>query len=109
MTALTSSLCAQSDLSLIETCQRVFCNSSTSTPSALEKRRADRAFAELLSRYDCWIWKQVHRFSGLDFNEAYSAALDGFQKAIGSFDLTSGHGLVTWAFSCVRSAIVAVC
>ncbi|MBW4550227.1 MAG: sigma-70 family RNA polymerase sigma factor [Aphanocapsa sp. GSE-SYN-MK-11-07L] len=107
MTAITSSLSSQPDSSLIDIYQRVFCP-SPAQPQPLEKRRADRAFSELLSRYDRWLWKQVNAFSTLNADDAYSAALEGFQKAIASFDLRSGHALATWAFTCVRSAIIAV-
>ncbi|MBW4550973.1 MAG: sigma-70 family RNA polymerase sigma factor [Aphanocapsa sp. GSE-SYN-MK-11-07L] len=107
MIAITSSLSSQPDSSLIDIYQRVFCP-SPAQPQPLEKRRADRAFAELLSRYDRWLWKQVKGFSTLNADDAYSAALEGFQKAIANFDLRSGHALATWAFTCVRSAIIAV-
>jgi RNA polymerase sigma factor (sigma-70 family) len=68
-------------------------------------RAGERAFAELLMRYDRWLWKQVRRFSGLDLNEAYSYALQGFERAIDKFDLHSDCPLVGFAAVVVRHAI----
>ena len=68
-------------------------------------RQGNRAFAELLNRYQRWLWKQIHPFTELDFNDAYSAALQGFEKAIAKFDLSRGYALVTFANVIVRNAI----
>jgi RNA polymerase sigma factor (sigma-70 family) len=71
-------------------------------------RHGDRAFAQLLKRYNNWIWKQVHSFTGIDLNEAYSNALQGFERAIAKFDLSRGYALVTFASVAVRRAIQGV-
>lgn len=68
-------------------------------------RLGDRAFAELLNRYQNWLWKQVHLFAELDLDDAYSSALQGFEKAIAKFDLSRGYALVTFANVIVRNAI----
>jgi RNA polymerase sigma factor (sigma-70 family) len=68
-------------------------------------RLGNRAFSELLKRYNNWIWKQVNAFTGLDLNEAYSAALQGFEKAIAKFDLGQGYAVATFASVVVRRAI----
>ena len=68
-------------------------------------RLGDRAFAELLNRYQNWLWKQVHLFAELDLDDAYSSALQGFEKAIAKFDLSRGYALVTFANVIVRHAI----
>lgn len=68
-------------------------------------RQGNRAFAELLNRYQRWLWKQIHPITELDFNDAYSAALQGFEKAIAKFDLSRGYALVTFANVIVRHAI----
>jgi RNA polymerase sigma factor (sigma-70 family) len=68
-------------------------------------RAGDRALTELLRRYGRWIWKQVHAFTGLDLNDAYSNALQGFQRAIEKFDLNRGYSLVSFASVVVRRAI----
>lgn len=103
-----ANLCAislQNEHSLIEICQKMLCAPSSQALTNIEKRSSDRAFAELMSRYNQWIWKQVNAISGLDQDDAYSAALEGFQKAITTFDLTSGNALATWAYHCVRGAL----
>uniref|UniRef100_B8HZ29 RNA polymerase, sigma-24 subunit, ECF subfamily n=1 Tax=Cyanothece sp. (strain PCC 7425 / ATCC 29141) TaxID=395961 RepID=B8HZ29_CYAP4 len=102
-----TSFSLQSDHRLIQICQSFFGVTTTSV-SAIDRRTADRAFAELLSRYHQWLWKQIHKLPGLDESEAYSAALEGFRRAIITFDLSSGYALVTWASHCVRSALTAV-
>jgi RNA polymerase sigma factor (sigma-70 family) len=68
-------------------------------------RKGERALAELLSRYENWIWKQVHNASGIDTHEAHSTVLEFFSKAIATFDLTSGYALTTYAVRCVRNAL----
>lgn len=68
-------------------------------------RLGNRAFSELIKRYSNWIWKQVHSFTGLDLNESYSAALQGFEKAIAKFDLGCGYAITTFASVVVRRAI----
>lgn len=103
-----ANLCAislQNEHSLIEICQKMLCAPSAQALTNIEKRSSDRAFAELMSRYNQWIWKQANSISGLDQDDAYSAALEGFQKAITTFDLTSGNALATWAYHCVRGAL----
>jgi len=105
MAVLSNVIPLQNEQDLIEICQEMFCTSSAKSLSHIEKRKADRAFAELLDRYDKWIWKQVNSISSLDLDDAYSAALEGFQKAITTFDLGSGNALVSWAYHCVRSAL----
>lgn len=68
-------------------------------------RHGDRAFTELLKRYHAWIWKQVNSFNGLDLDEAYSAALQGFERAIAKFDLSRGYALTTFATLVVQRSI----
>lgn len=105
MANLNDVISLQNEQSLIETCQRMLCAPSAEAVSHIEKRRADRAFAELVSRYDRWIWKQVNSIFGLDSDDVYSAALEGFQKAITTFDTSSGNALVSWAYHCVRGVL----
>jgi RNA polymerase sigma-70 factor (ECF subfamily) len=95
----------QDELTLIEICQRMLIAPSKAALTQIEKRLSDRAFAELLSRYNRWIWKQIKSIPRLDPDDAYSAALEGFQKAIATFDLTSGNALASWAKHCVRGAL----
>ncbi|MBW4637626.1 MAG: sigma-70 family RNA polymerase sigma factor [Gloeocapsa sp. UFS-A4-WI-NPMV-4B04] len=104
----TSVISGQNELNLIEICQRMLGALSKTALTQIEKRRGDRAFAELLSRYNRWIWKQINSISRVDPDDAYSAALEGFQKAIATFDLTSGNALASWAKHCVRGALAAV-
>jgi RNA polymerase sigma factor (sigma-70 family) len=68
-------------------------------------RAGERAFAELLQRYTRWLWKEVRRFPGLDLNDAYSYALQGFERAIEKFDLHGDCPLVSFAAVVVRRAI----
>jgi RNA polymerase sigma factor (sigma-70 family) len=68
-------------------------------------RLGNRAFSELIKRYNNWIWKQVNAFTGLGHNEAYSAALQGFEKAIAKFDLSQGYALASFASVVVHHAI----
>jgi RNA polymerase sigma factor (sigma-70 family) len=68
-------------------------------------RAGDRSLAELLRRYQRWIWKQVYAFTGIDPDDAYSNALQGFQRAIEKFDLSRGYSLVSFASVVVRRAI----
>lgn len=103
-----NSLPVQDELTLIEICQRMLGAPSKAALTQIEKRFCDRAFAELLSRYNRWIWKQINSISRLDPDDAYSAALEGFQKAIATFDLTSGNALASWAKHCVRGALATV-
>ena len=103
-----NSLPVQNELTLIEICQRMLCAPYNEALTHIEKRLSDRAFAELLSRYNRWIWKQIKSIPRLDPDDAYSAALEGFQKAIATFDLTSGNALASWAKHCVRGALAAV-
>lgn len=98
----------QDELTLIEICQRMLGAPTIEALTQIEKRFCDRAFAELLSRYNRWIWKQINSISRLDQDDAYSAALEGFQKAIATFDLTSGNALASWAKHCVRGALATV-
>lgn len=98
----------QDELTLIEICQRMLGAPSKAALTQIEKRSSDRAFAELLSRYNRWIWKQIKSIPRLDPDDAYSAALEGFQKAIATFDITSGNALATWAYHCVRAALMTV-
>lgn len=99
-----NSIPVQNELTLIEICQRMLCAPDTEALTPIQKRLSDRAFAELLSRYNRWIWKQINS-TRLDPDDAYSAALEGFQKAITTFDLTSRNALATWAYHCVRGAL----
>lgn len=98
----------QDELTLIEICQRMLGAPTIEALTQIEKRSSDRAFAELLSRYNRWIWKQIKSIPRLDPDDAYSAALEGFQKAIATFDLTSGNALASWAYHCVRGALATV-
>ncbi len=98
-------LVIQDELTLIEICQRMLQAPSKAALTQIEKRRGDRAFAELLSRYNRWIWKQINSLTRVDPDDAYSAALEGFQKAIATFDLKSGNALASWAKHCVRGAL----
>lgn len=98
----------QDELTLIEICQRMLGAPTKEALTQIEKRLSDRAFAELLSRYNRWIWKQIKSIPRLDPDDAYSAALEGFQKAIATFDLTSGNALASWAYHCVRGALATV-
>jgi RNA polymerase sigma factor (sigma-70 family) len=68
-------------------------------------RLGDRAFSELLKRYNSWIWKQVNSFTGLDLDAAYSSALQGFERAIAKFDLSRGYALTTFATLVVQRSI----
>lgn len=104
----TSVISGQNELNLIEICQRMLCAPSKTALTQIEKRSSDRAFAELLSRYNRWIWKQINSISRVDPDDAYSAALEGFQKAIATFDLKSGNALASWAKHCVRGALATV-
>lgn len=108
MANLNSAITLQNEQDLIEICQRMLGAPSTESLTQIEKRSSDRAFAELLSRYNKWIWKQINSIPRLDQDDAYSAALEGFQKAITTFDITSGNALVTWAYHCVRGALMTV-
>lgn len=101
----TSVISNQNELNLIEICQRMLGAPSKAALTQIEKRLSDRAFAELLARYHRWIWKQIKSIPRLDPDDAYSAALEGFQKAIATFDLTSGNALASWAYHCVRGAL----
>lgn len=97
------------DYSLIETVQ----NRSKLLESGIDERnpairQGDRAFAKLLNRYNGWLWKQVYAAADLDPDETYSAALQGFEKAIATFDLSTGYALATHAYHCVRTAITAL-
>lgn len=103
-----NSLPVQSELTLIEICQRMLQAPSKTALTQIEKRLSDRAFAELLSRYNRWIWKQINSLTRVDPDDAYSAALEGFQKAIATFDLTSGNALASWAKHCVRGTLATV-
>ena len=113
MANLNSDISLQKEHKLIEISQKMLRAPSAKVLTQIEIREADRAFAELLSRYDRWIWKQVRSKQGrstpsLDLNDAYSAGLEGFQKAVTTFDLTSGNALVSWAYPLVRGALGAV-
>jgi RNA polymerase sigma factor (sigma-70 family) len=105
MANLNSAITLQTEQNLIEICQRMLCAPNKEALTHSEKRLGDRAFAELLRRYSRWIWKQINSIPRLDSDDAYSAALDGFQKAIATFDLTSGNALASWAYHCVRGAL----
>ena len=100
-----SAIPVQNEQNLIEICQKMLLAPKKEALTHSEKRLGDRAFAELLKRYNRWIWKQVKSIPSLDPNDAYSAALEGFQKAIATFDLASGNALASWAYHCVRGAL----
>lgn len=100
-----SALSLETEHNLIEISQRILCAPNKEALTQVAKRLGDRAFAELLGRYNRWIWKQINSISSLDPDDAYSAALEGFQKAIATFNLTSGNALVSWAYHCVRGAL----
>lgn len=100
-----SAIAGQTEQNLIEICQRMLLAPTKEVLTQIEKRLGDRAFAELLNRYNRWIWKQINSIPRLDPDDAYSAALEGFQKAIATFDLTSGNALASWAYHCVRGAL----
>ena len=100
-----SAIPVQNEQNLIETCQKMLLAPNKEALTRIEKRLGDRAFAELLKRYNRWIWKQIKSLPSLDPNDAYSAALEGFQKAIATFDLTSRNALASWAYHCVRGAL----
>lgn len=113
MANLNSDISLQNEHKLIEISQKMLRAPSAEVLTQIEIREADRAFAKLLSRYDRWIWKQVRSKQvrstpSLDLNDAYSAGLEGFQKAVATFDLTSGNALVSWAYPLVRGALGAV-
>ena len=103
-----SAIPVQNEQNLIEICQKMLLAPKKEALTHSEKRLGDRAFAELLKRYNKWIWKQINSIPRLDPNDAYSAALEGFQKAITTFDLTSGNALASWAYYCVRGALMTV-
>lgn len=103
-----SALALETEQNLIEICQRMLLAPNKEALTQIEKRLGDRAFAELLGRYNRWIWKQINSISRLDPDDAYSAALEGFQKAVATFDLTSGNALASWAYYCVRGAVTTV-
>lgn len=105
MANLNSTITLQTEQNLIEICQRMLLAPNEEALTHSEKRLGDRAFAELLERYSRWIWKQINSIPKLDSDDAYSAALEGFQKAIATFDLTSGNALASWAYHCVRGAL----
>jgi len=100
-----SAIACQTEQNLIEMSQRMLQSPNKEALTHIEKRLGDRAFAELLNRYNRWIWKQINLIPRLDPDDAYSAALEGFQKAIATFDLSSGNALVSWAYHCVRGAL----
>ncbi len=105
----TEQISEKTDYSLIEAVQERAKLLKTGTDGRNPAIRfGDRAFAQLLKRYNNWIWKQIHSFSGLDLNEAYSNALQGFERAISKFDLSRGYALVTFASVAVRRAIQGV-
>ena len=102
-------LSLQSDYSLIAAVQQ----RSALLESQVDERnpairKGDRAFAELLKRYTAWIWKQVYSAADLDPDETYSACLEAFDKAIHTFDLSTGYALATHAYQCVRGALTAI-
>lgn len=103
--AYYSTIPVQNEQNLIEICQKMLLAPNKEALTGIEKRLGDRAFAELLKRYNRWIWKQIKSIPRLEPNDAYSAALEGFQKAIATFDLTSGNALASWAYHCVRGAL----
>ncbi|WP_028954575.1 sigma factor [Synechocystis sp. PCC 7509] len=105
MANLNSTITLQTEQNLIEVCQRMLCAPNKEALTHSEKRSGDRAFAELLKRYNRWIWKQINSIPRLDSDDAYSAALEGFQKAIATFNLTTGNALASWAYHCVRGAL----
>ena len=102
-------LSLQSDYSLIaavqERCALLESQADERNPAI---RKGDRAFAELLKRYTAWIWKQVYSAADLDPDETYSACLEAFDKAIHTFDLSTGYALATHAYQCVRGALTAI-
>ncbi|WP_028954496.1 sigma-70 family RNA polymerase sigma factor [Synechocystis sp. PCC 7509] len=100
-----SAISVQNEQNLIEICQKMLLAPKKEALTHSEKRLGDRAFAELLERYNRWIWKQINSIPRLDSDDAYSAALEGFQKAITTFDLTTGNALASWAYHCVRGAL----
>lgn len=102
---MANAISLQTEQDLIAICQRMLGAPCAAALTHMEKRLSDRAFAELLSRYNQWLWKQINSIGRLDPDDAYSAALEGFQKAIATFDLTSGNALATWAKHCVRGAL----
>ncbi len=100
-----SAIPVQNEQNLIEICQKMLLAPNKEALTHSEKRLGDRAFAELLKRYNRWIWKQINSIPRLDLDDAYSAALEGFQKAIATFDLTTENALASWAYHCVRGAL----
>jgi RNA polymerase sigma factor (sigma-70 family) len=102
----TERFSAKTDHSLIEAVQNRFKLLKTLTDLNHPVIRAgERAFTELLRRYSRWLWKEVRRFTGLDLNDAYSYALQGFERAINKFDLHCDCALVSFASVVVRRAI----
>lgn len=96
---------AITDHDLIEVCQKLLSASSAEGLTSTERRQADRAFAKLLTKYDKWLWKQVNSIPSLDEQDAYSAAVEGFQTAIAKFDRSRGYALTSKAYHCVRGAL----
>jgi RNA polymerase sigma factor (sigma-70 family) len=107
--AKTESLCEQSNYTLIAAVQQRCALLASQTDERHPViRKGDRAFAELLKRYNAWIWKQVYSAADLDPDETYSACLAAFDKAIRTFDLSTGYALATYAYQCVRGALTAL-
>ena len=51
-----SAIPVQNEQNLIEICQRMLLAPNKEALTGIEKRLGDRAFAELLKRYNRWIW-----------------------------------------------------
>ena len=58
-------------------------------------RRAQRAASQLLSEVDRFLWSVIHQVNpALEPEEAYSIALEGFRKAVATFNFTTPF--VSW-------------
>ena len=68
-------------------------------------RAGERALAELFRRYNRLLWKEAHAVTGVDPGDAYSYALQGFERAINNFDLSLDCTLVSYSLVVVRRAI----
>ncbi|MCG9891354.1 MAG: sigma-70 family RNA polymerase sigma factor, partial [Thermosynechococcaceae cyanobacterium MS004] len=84
------------EMSLLQQAQTRFrILSETSVPELLPQqkhqiRQGERAIAQLLSQYERFLYKQIHRLCpGADIDAAFSAALKGFSKAIEGFNFAT--------------------
>jgi RNA polymerase sigma factor (sigma-70 family) len=60
--------------------------SSLTDADRLTVRKGDRAIAALLKKFDRYLWANLNQFFGVNAAEYYYVALDGFYKAVKSFD-----------------------